>query len=69
MVGSLTELTGQEDDFELVEKLADLSKVTLPKAVSDLFGAPVLHETVVACADMQSAVETYLGFDKDTKDD
>ena len=68
VVGSLTELTGQEDDFELVEKLADLSKVTLPKAVSDLFGAPVLHETVVACADMQSAVETYLEFDKDTKD-
>lgn len=64
VVGSLTQLSGEEDDFELVEKLANLSKVVLPKAVSDLFGAPVLHDTVVSCSEMQTTVERYLALDK-----
>ena len=60
MVESLTTLTGQEDDFELVKKLEEISGTPLPKAVSDLFEAPVLHDTVIPAADMHAAVEAYL---------
>lgn len=63
VVESLTSLTDQADDFDLVKQLEDISGTPLPKAVSDLFDAPVRHETVVATADMQAAVETYLGLD------
>ena len=60
VVDSLIGSSAKADDFELVKQLADLSKVPLPKAVSDLFGAPVLHRTVIATSDMQNAVTSYL---------
>lgn len=60
VVESLTEVAENIDDFELVKKLQDISGTPLPKAVSDLFDAPVLHQTVVAAAEMQDAVERYL---------
>jgi threonine synthase len=60
VVESLTAVTGKIDDFDLVKQLQDISGTPLPQAVSDLFDAPVLHKTVVAAADMQSAVESYL---------
>ena len=63
VVESLTILTGQEDDFDLVKKLEKISGTPLPKAVSDLFGAPVLHDTVIPATDMQAAVEAYLVLD------
>jgi threonine synthase len=60
VVESLTAVAEQIDDFELVKKLQDISGTPLPKAVSELFDAPVLHKAVVAAADMQTAVESYL---------
>ena len=48
-------------DFEALEQLHEISGVAYPKAVDGLETAPVLHETVVAAADMQEAVESYLG--------
>lgn len=63
VVESLTPLTGEEDDFDLVKKLEEISGTPLPKAVSELFDAPVLHDTVVPAAEMQSAVERYLALD------
>ena len=63
VVDSLTRSSAKTDDFELVKQLADLSKVPLPKAVSDLFGAPVLHHEVIATSDMQIAVTSYLELD------
>ena len=63
VVDSLTGTSAKADDFELVKQLADLSKVPLPKAVSELFGAPVLHRTVIATSDMQNAVTSYLELD------
>lgn len=56
-------ITGQDvgDDFIAVDQLHDLSKVDLPKAVDGLQTAEVRHKTVVAVAEMQKAVEQYLG--------
>ncbi|GFH43520.1 threonine synthase [Lactococcus hodotermopsidis] len=60
VVESLATVTGEEDDFDLVKRLAEISSTPLPKAVSELFDAPVLHQTVVATEEMQKAVEAYL---------
>lgn len=56
-------VTGKDsgDDFQAVQELHDLSKVMIPAAVNGLETAEVRHKTVVATADMQKAVETYLG--------
>lgn len=56
-------VTGQAglSDFEALERLRDLSGVALPSAVAGLETAPVRHHTVVAVAEMQAAVEEYLG--------
>ncbi len=48
-------------DFEALEQLHEVSGVPYPRAVDGLETAPVLHKTVVAAADMQKAVEAYLG--------
>lgn len=56
-------VTGKADlsDFEALEILHEVSGVAYPSAVDGLETAPVLHDTVVAAADMQKAVEKYLG--------
>ncbi|MGT2757038.1 threonine synthase [Streptococcus ovuberis] len=56
-------ITGQTglSDFEALGELQQLSGVELPRAVRGLEVAPVRHETVVEVADMQGAVERYLG--------
>ncbi len=48
-------------DFEALAQLHDISGVAVPPAVDGLETAPVRHKTTVAAADMQAAVETYLG--------
>ena len=48
------------DDFMMSDKLAEVAKVAVPKAVSDLKGAPVLHNTVCNPDEMQSVVEKIL---------
>ena len=56
-------VTGKDsgDDFKAVQELHDLSGVAIPKAVDGLETAEVRHKTVVAVAQMQDAVEKYLG--------
>lgn len=63
VVASLEPLADQEDDFKAVKQLEVLSGIPLPKAVTDLFDAPVRHNAVVAADEMQTAVETYLDLD------
>ena len=48
-------------DFEALAQLHDISGVAVPPAVDGLETAPVRHKTTVAAADMQAAVEDYLG--------
>ncbi|MFC4652913.1 threonine synthase [Lactococcus nasutitermitis] len=57
---SLTEPSKNLTDFEAVEALEKISKTPLPKAVSDLFNAEIRHNTVIATAEMQHEVESYL---------
>ena len=48
-------------DFEALAQLHEISGVAVPPAVDGLETAPVRHKTTVAAADMQAAVEDYLG--------
>ncbi|EMB65707.1 threonine synthase [Streptococcus mutans 3SN1] len=50
-----------KDDFAAVRELSRLSGVSVPRAVDGLETAEVRHRKVVATADMQKAVESYLG--------
>ena len=56
-------ITGEPvaDDFEAVSQLKQLSHVVQPKAVIGLQNARVRHRLLVKTADMQTAVENYLG--------
>ncbi|MFA9413345.1 MULTISPECIES: threonine synthase [unclassified Streptococcus] len=60
---AVSAITGVDsgDDFVAVEELIDISQVALPKAVDGLQTATIRHDKVVAVADMQAAVESYLG--------
>ena len=60
---AVSAVTGKDsgDDFKAVEDLHQLSGVAIPAAVDGLEHAEVCHKTVVAAADMQKAVESYLG--------
>ncbi|EHJ52344.1 threonine synthase [Streptococcus macacae] len=59
-VAAVTEEDSQ-DDFTAIADLQKISGTAVPKAVAGLKTAPVLHKNVVAAADMQKAVEAYLG--------
>ena len=48
-------------DFEALAQLHEISGVAVPPAVDGLETALVRHKTTVAAADMQAAVEAYLG--------
>jgi len=48
------------DDFELVDRLAELSKVKVPNAVEEIRNAKVLHNTVCKKDDMMKVVEDIL---------
>ena len=60
---AVSAVTGKDsgDDFKAVADLHQLSGVAIPAAVDGLVRAEVRHKTVVAAADMQKAVESYLG--------
>ena len=48
-------------DFELVDELSRISKVSVPKAIEDIRTAPVLHDTVVEKDGMKDIVKQILG--------
>lgn len=47
-------------DFELVDKLSELSKTIVPNAIEEIRTAPVLHDTVCDKTEMKSTVEKIL---------
>lgn len=49
------------EDFALIDKLSELSKVAVPKAVEEIRNAPIRHNTVVDVDKMQDAVKSILG--------
>lgn len=48
-------------DFELVDELSNISKVTVPQAIEDIRTAPVLHDTVCEVNEMCDSVKKILG--------
>lgn len=49
------------DDFELADRLSELSNVPVPKAVEEIRSAEVLHSKVVNTDEMKQAVKEFLG--------
>lgn len=50
-----------EDDFEMIRRLSELSKTTIPEAINQIMDAKILHDTVCKVEDMESVVKSYLG--------
>ena len=50
-----------EDDFELVNELEKLSGVPIPKAISEIITAPILHKRICAADKMKEEVCDILG--------
>ena len=48
-------------DFELVDKLSELSCVSVPKAIEDIRTAPILHDHICDKTEMKQTVIDYLG--------
>ena len=48
-------------DLELVEELNRISGTAVPKAIEDIFDAPILHNTVVNVKDMMDEIAMWLG--------
>ncbi len=63
--GSVMDAMGEAlegmDDFQLADRLSQLSGVQVPKAVEELRGARVLHDTVVNVDEMKQTVRAFLG--------
>ena len=49
-----------EDDFAMAEKLSEISGVAIPRAISGIKDAKILHESVIAVEDMESTVRGLL---------
>ena len=49
------------DEFALVDALSKASGTPEPKAVSELWTAPVRHKTTCAVPDMEKTIKTWLG--------
>lgn len=47
-------------DFDLVDRLSELSGVDIPAAIEEIRTAPVLHQTVVEVKDMKDTVKQFL---------
>lgn len=60
VMNALDEKYDAMTDFELVDKLCEMSKVEVPKAIEEIRTAPVLHDTVCDKTEMQQTVEKIL---------
>lgn len=49
-----------DDDFDKADRLYELSKVPIPKAVSEIRTAPILHKTVCEVDEMEQTVKDFL---------
>ena len=61
VLSSIDGIRHDEDDFVLVDKLNELSKLEIPKAVNDIRNAPILHDIVCEKQEMKDEVAKFLG--------
>lgn len=57
---SIDQVSADEDDFALADRLSGISKVTIPEAVASIKEAPVLHDLVIPTAAMADTVKNIL---------
>lgn len=50
-------------DFELVDELSRISNVDVPKAITEIRTAPVIHDNVCDKTEMKKVVKNFLGVD------
>ena len=50
-------------DFELVDELSRISNVDVPKAITEIRTAPVIHDNVCDKTEMKTVVKNFLGVD------
>ena len=48
------------DDFALIDKLSEISRVEVPRAVEEIRSAPVRHKTICAVDQMPQVVRDFL---------
>jgi len=60
VMAAIDPLNDSISDFELIDKLSDLSGISIPKAIEEIRTAPVLHNTVCRASQMQREVEKIL---------
>ncbi len=58
---AIEEIVEEESDFELVDRLSELSMIPIPKAVEEIRTAPILHNTVCGKEEMKKEVLNWLG--------
>lgn len=60
VMAAFKEISSETSDFSTVQQLNTLSKVPIPASVTELFTAPILHDTVIESADMEETVKAIL---------
>ncbi len=60
VMGAISEKYKNMDDFALIDELAKLSNTEIPRAISEIRHADVIHNTVCETVDMQKEVEKIL---------
>ena len=60
VLSSIDGIDHKEDDFVLVDKLCELSGLSIPKAVNDIRDAKILHDTVCEKDAMKEEVKEFL---------
>ncbi len=58
---AIDEKYGSMSDFELVDKLNEMSGVKVPRAIEEIRTAPVVHDTVCDRSEMEQTVKKILG--------
>ena len=58
---AMGEACGGMTDFDLIERLSDLSRTPVPRAIEEIRTAPVLHTRVCGRDEMKKTVEEILG--------
>lgn len=48
------------EDFTLVDKLSEISKTQIPKAIEEIRSAEILHKTICSVQDMEAVVKGFL---------
>ena len=61
VVTSICPDLSDQSDFALIKELNRISGTAVPKAIEDIFDAPILHNTVIDVPDMADEVASWLG--------